>query len=62
MIREKAFEPVSDTLLFEAAVRVPEKLRKSDALPGKFRNVPESCRQLWKIAENLEKFDLYIRL
>ena len=54
VIREKAFEPVSDTA-FEAAVRVLKNCEKVICCLENFGTYQESCRQLWKIAENLEK-------
>ena len=54
VIREKAFEPVSDTV-FEAAVRVLKNCEKVICCLENFGTYQEPCRQLWKIAENLEK-------
>ena len=53
VIREKAFEPVSDTV-FEAAVRVLKNCEKVICCLENFGTYQEPCRQLWKIAENLD--------
>ena len=54
VIREKAFESVSDAT-FETAVKVLKNCEKVICCMENFGTYQEPCRQLWKIAENLEK-------
>lgn len=58
VIREKAFESVSDAT-FETAVKVLKNCEKVICCMENFGTYQEPCRQLWKIAKDLGKFDFY---
>ena len=54
VIREKAFESVSDAT-FETAVKVLKNCEKVICCMENFGTYQEPCRQLWKIAKDLGK-------
>ena len=56
VIREKAFESVSDAT-FETAVKVLKNCEKVICCMENFGTYQEPCRQLWKIAKDLGKIN-----